>query len=59
MLGMTAPSKIRIRWAYVSVSTRSSFELPHKFDLTFDNCHTYSHCNVIWQDGDVGRVGVS
>src|SRR6202035_6115360 len=32
-------------------------ELPHKFELTFDNSHTYWHCNVIWQDGDVGRVG--
>ena len=30
-------------------------ELPHRFDLTFDNCHTYWHCNVIWQDRDVGR----
>jgi hypothetical protein len=34
-------------------------ELPRKFDLTFDNCHTYWHCDVIWRDGDVGRVGVS
>ena len=34
-------------------------ELPRKFDLTFDNCHTYWRCDVIWRDGDVGRVGVS
>src|ERR1700722_13607709 len=34
-------------------------ELPRKFDLTFDNCHTYWHCDVIWRDDDVGRVGVS
>jgi hypothetical protein len=34
-------------------------ELPHDFDLTFDNCHTYWHCEVIWQDGEIGRVGVS
>jgi transposase len=34
-------------------------ELPRKFDLTFDNCHTYWQCDVIWRDRDISRVGVS
>ena len=45
--------------AYISFDANNPTELPHKFDLTFDNCHTYWHCDVIWQDGDIGRVGVS
>jgi hypothetical protein len=45
--------------ACISFDATTFAELPHKFDLTFDNCHTYWHCDVIWQDGDVGRVGVS
>jgi hypothetical protein len=32
--------------------------LPFKFDLTFDNWHTFWHCHMIWQDGDDGRMGV-
>ncbi len=34
-------------------------ELPSRFDLTFDNCHTYWRCDVIWQNPDVRRAGVS
>jgi hypothetical protein len=45
--------------ACISFDAATFAELPHKFELTFDNCHTYWHCNVIWQDGDVRRVGVS
>ena len=45
--------------ACISFDAATVAELPHKFDLTFDNCHTYWHCDVIWQDGDVRRVGVS
>ena len=45
--------------ACISFDATTFAELPHKFDLTFDNCHTYWHCDVIWQDGDVRRVGVS
>jgi hypothetical protein len=45
--------------ACISFDTITFAELPHKFDLSFDNCHTYWHCDVIWRDGDVGRVGVS
>ena len=46
--------------ACVSFDTTTFAELPHKFDLTFDNCHTYWHCNVIWTailgaSGSVGR----
>lgn len=33
-------------------------ELPHNFDLTFDNCHTFWRCDMTWQDGNVRRVGV-
>jgi hypothetical protein len=42
--------------ACISFDAATFAELPCKFDLTFDNCHTYWHCDVI-QDGDVGRVG--
>jgi len=45
--------------ACISFDATTFAELPHKFDLTFDNYHTYWHCDVIWRDGDVGRVGVS
>ena len=45
--------------ACISFDTTTFAELPHKFDLSFDTCHTYWHCDVIWRDGDVGRVGVS
>ena len=44
--------------ACISFDATTFAELPH-IDLTFDNCHTYWHCDVIWQDGDVRRVGVS
>jgi hypothetical protein len=45
--------------ACISFDATTFAELPRKFDLTFDNCHTYWHCDMIWLDGDVGRVGVS
>jgi hypothetical protein len=45
--------------ACISFDAATFAELPRKFDLTLDNCHTYWHCDVIWRDGDVGRVGVS
>jgi hypothetical protein len=45
--------------ACISLDVAAVAELPRKFDLTFDNCHTYWHCDVIWRDGDLGRVGVS
>jgi len=31
-------------------------ELPRKFDLTFDNCHTYWHCDVF---GETATLAVS
>lgn len=33
-------------------------ELPPRFEVTFDNCHTYWHCDVIWQNSDIRRAGV-
>jgi hypothetical protein len=45
--------------ACASFDATTFTELLHEFDLTFDNCHTYWHCVVIWQNGGVGRVGVS
>jgi hypothetical protein len=32
--------------------------LPSRFDVTFDDCQTYWHCDVIWQNPDVRRTGV-
>jgi hypothetical protein len=45
--------------ACISFDANRLAELPHKFDLTFDNCRTYWHCDVIWQDDVIGCVGVS
>jgi hypothetical protein len=45
--------------ACISFDANNLAKLPRNFDLTFDNCHTYWHCDVIWQDDDIGRVGVS
>ncbi len=33
--------------------------LPSRFDVTFDNCHTYWRCDVIWQNPNVRRAGVT
>jgi hypothetical protein len=32
--------------------------LPSRFDVTFDRCQTYWHCDVIWQNPDIRRAGV-
>jgi hypothetical protein len=45
--------------ACISFDATRLVGLPRRFDLTFDNCRTYWHCDVIWQDSDVGLVGVS
>jgi hypothetical protein len=34
-------------------------DLPDKFDLTFDNGHSFWSCDVIWRNKSVGRVGVT
>jgi hypothetical protein len=34
-------------------------DLPHNFELTFDNCRTFWSCRVIWQNKNGGRVGVT
>ena len=31
---------------------------PDQFDLTFDNCHTFWCCEVIWRSKIAGQVGV-
>jgi hypothetical protein len=36
--------------ACISFDAGTFAELPRKFDLTFDNCHTYWQCDVIWRD---------
>ena len=33
--------------------------LTSRFDVTFDNCHTYWRCDVIWQNPNVRRAGVT
>jgi hypothetical protein len=45
--------------ACISFDAKTFAELTHKFDLTFDNCHTYWYCDVVWHNGHVGRIGVS
>jgi hypothetical protein len=34
-------------------------DLPDKFDLTFDNGHSFWSCRVIWRNKSVSRVGVT
>jgi hypothetical protein len=45
--------------ACVSVDTGIIADLPQIFDLTFDNCHTFWSCRVIWRNRSGGRVGVT
>ena len=45
--------------ASVSFDAATTVNLPKKFDLTFDNCHTFWSCNVIWRNKNGGRVGVT
>jgi hypothetical protein len=45
--------------ACVSIDSGSTADLPHNFDLTFDNCHTFWSCRVIWRNKNGGRVGVT
>jgi hypothetical protein len=45
--------------ACVSVDTGIIADLPQIFDLTFDNCHTFWSCRVIWRNRNGGRVGVT
>lgn len=33
--------------------------LPSRFEVTFDRCRTHWRCNVIWQNADVRRAGVT
>ena len=32
--------------------------LPSRFEVTFDHCRNYWHCDVIWQNPDIRRAGV-
>ena len=34
-------------------------KIPSNFDLTFDNCHTFWSCRVIWRSTNGECVGVS
>jgi hypothetical protein len=45
--------------ACITFETKPVSELPPKFYLSFDNCHTLWDCRVIWRNCQVGRVGVS
>jgi len=46
--------------ACVSFDTQvTTVDLPHNFNLTFDNCHTFWSCRVIWRNKNGGRVGVA
>lgn len=41
------------------IATATRGELPTNFDLTFDNCHTFWSCRVIWRNKNGGQVGVT
>jgi hypothetical protein len=41
------------------IATATRGELPTNFDLTFDNCHTFWSCRVIWRNKNGERVGVN
>jgi hypothetical protein len=45
--------------ACVYVDAQTTEDLPPSFDLTFDNCHTFWSCRVIWRVKGGGRVGVT
>ena len=45
--------------ACVSFNDGTIVALPDNFDLTFDNCHTFWSCSVIWRNTNVRRVGVT
>lgn len=45
--------------ACVSFDAGLIANLPHHFDLTFDNCHTFWSCHVIWRNKNAQRVGVT
>jgi hypothetical protein len=44
--------------ACVDFNSTSLAGLPSRFDVTFDNCRTHWHCDVIWQNPVVRRAGV-
>jgi hypothetical protein len=45
--------------ACVRFDTGTTADLPDNFNLTFDNCHTFWSCRVIWRNENGGRVGVT
>lgn len=45
--------------ACIDFNSAAMEQLPARFDLTFDNCHTYWRCRLIWQNPDVRRAGVT
>lgn len=40
------------------VTLAANTDVPPKFDLTFDNGHTFWSCRVIWRKRKRGTVGV-
>ena len=44
--------------ACVSCAPGLLANFPDHFDLTFDNCHTFWCCEVIWRSRIAGQVGV-
>jgi hypothetical protein len=45
--------------ACVSFDAAATADLPHNFDLSFDNCRTFWSCRVIWRNKNGGRIGVT
>jgi hypothetical protein len=45
--------------ACISLHGVNPNDLPLKFGLSFDNCHTFWDCDLIWRDHSDGRVGVT
>ena len=44
--------------ACVTFDITAIANVPDKFDLTFDNCHTFWSCRVIWRKRKRGSIGV-
>jgi hypothetical protein len=45
--------------ACISFDSGVAEDPPDKFDLTFDNGHSFWSCHVIWRNKSASRVGVT
>jgi hypothetical protein len=45
--------------ACVSLKAGNTGSLSNNFNLTFDNCHTFWSCRVMWRSQNGGRIGVA